>query len=264
MSDSTPFRRNHPTRPLHVLIFGGTRDANTIARRLREEFGQNIRLQLSLSERDRAPRLPKGVPVRIGPFDGPEDIIALIGADRIDLVIDATDSFATKISQCVAQACQAALTPCIQFRRPAWRPGPDDNWTSVYSMEEAAKALRHRGSRALVAVGRQELDRFGDLPDIWLLVRTVEAPKHTFDIARGDWLFVRGPFSVEGEIELLERHGIDIIVCKNNGGTANQGKLVAARRLKIPVIMVERPAMQPVDQAQDIGQVVEKIRVSMA
>ena len=38
-------------------------------------------------------------------------------------------------------------------------------------------------------------------------------------------------------------HSIDLVVCKNAGGTGAQAKLLAARALSLPVLMIDRPAL---------------------
>jgi precorrin-6A/cobalt-precorrin-6A reductase len=47
---------------------------------------------------------------------------------------------------------------------------------------------------------------------------------------------------VDGETELLSRHRIDVVVTKDSGGAMTAAKLVAARNLSLPVVMVNRPA----------------------
>ena len=47
------------------------------------------------------------------------------------------------------------------------------------------------------------------------------------------------------ERHLLERHAIDVLVCKASGGAATEAKLIAARELSLPVIMVRRPPAEP-------------------
>lgn len=253
-------RHRSAKRPMHILIFGGTGDANRIIRSLQHEFGQDIRLQLSLAGRTSAPSIPDGVPVRIGGFGGPEGIIAHFKTEKIDLAIDATHPYATAISANIAKACHAVAMPCIQFHRPAWAKTEQDNWIIVNSIEEAARILPDHGTRALIASGAKNLHAFEGLEKTWLLVRTVDAPRDTFDLAYGEWLFARGPFSVEGETELLERNEIDVIVCKNSGGKATFAKIEAARDLKIPVIMIARPGGEPVLQAPDTKTVVQNVR----
>jgi precorrin-6A/cobalt-precorrin-6A reductase len=54
----------------------------------------------------------------------------------------------------------------------------------------------------------------------------------------------------------MQRHGIEVLVCKASGGTATEAKLIAARELSLPVIMVRRPASEP-------GEAVETIEAAL-
>ena len=55
----------------------------------------------------------------------------------------------------------------------------------------------------------------------------------------------RGPFTLAEERDRLERHAIDVLVCKASGGAATEAKLVAARELGLPVVMLRRPPPEP-------------------
>ncbi len=48
-------------------------------------------------------------------------------------------------------------------------------------------------------------------------------------------------------------HAIDTIVSKNSGGNATYAKIVAARELEIPIVMVQRSPTPPVEQVVDVG-----------
>jgi precorrin-6A/cobalt-precorrin-6A reductase len=53
----------------------------------------------------------------------------------------------------------------------------------------------------------------------------------------------RGPFGVEGDMRLLQDRAIDLLVSKNAGGKGAEAKLIAARQLGLPVLMIDRPTV---------------------
>ncbi|MEG3919626.1 precorrin-6A/cobalt-precorrin-6A reductase [Microcoleus sp. T3_A4] len=57
---------------------------------------------------------------------------------------------------------------------------------------------------------------------------------------------------MEYERQLLLKYQIDIIVSKNSGESATYAKVVAARELGIPVVMVQRQQIPDVEQVADV------------
>jgi len=51
------------------------------------------------------------------------------------------------------------------------------------------------------------------------------------------------PFSVEEELETLQDLGVASLVARNSGGTGGIEKVIAAERLGVEVVMVERPVL---------------------
>lgn len=224
-----------------VLLLGGTAEAAWLARELSGWRG--VQVITSLAGRVGAPSLPPGQ-VRIGGFGGSPGLAEWLRAHHpVRAVIDATHPFAVTITATAAAATTRLRLPFVVLRRPGWVPGPGDDWHWVGSLAEAAARLPSLGRRALLTTGRGGLDAFAAVPGVWMLARTIDPPDPP-----PSWCQVvpgRGPFTVPGELALLRRHRIDVLVTKDSGGELTAAKLVAARRLGLPVLLVRRPPPPP-------------------
>ncbi|WP_330293792.1 cobalt-precorrin-6A reductase [Streptomyces sp. NBC_00576] len=232
---------------MHVLILGGTAEARRLAELLAAEGTRPglraLRVTNSLAGRVSTPRLPPGE-VRVGGFGGAEGLAEWLRAHRVDVLIDATHPFAGTISFHAARAAAAAHVPLLALRRPGWVPVKGDDWHATGSLEEAAALLPALGRRVFLTTGRLGLAAFAvaALDELWFLVRSVDAPEAPHP-ARMAVLLDRGPFTLDGERELLRRHRIDVVVTKDSGGPATAPKLTAAREAGLPVVVVRRPAV---------------------
>ncbi|HEX3501035.1 MAG TPA: precorrin-6A/cobalt-precorrin-6A reductase, partial [Stellaceae bacterium] len=94
-------------------------------------------------------------------------------------------------------------------------------------------------------VGASELSAFTHVTEVRFLVRLIHAPTHPLPLRLHQVLIGRGPFSLLEEQHVLQRHAIDVLVCKASGGAATEAKLIAAREASLPVIMVRRPPVEP-------------------
>ncbi len=226
-------------------MLGGTGEARRLAEALARR--PELRVVTSLAGRVSSPHHPPGE-VRIGGFDGVEGLAAWLRVERVDAVVDATHPFAARITVSAAEATAALGVPLLVLQRPGWREAEGDDWRWVDSVADAAELLPSAGTRALLTVGRQELDPFTGLDRMWLLARSIEQPTVPIRAVLG-----RGPFTVENELALFREHAIDVLVTKDSGG--DDAKLVAARRLGVPVVIVRRPpqpaatVVSTVDQA---------------
>ncbi len=121
---------------------------------------------------------------------------------------------------------------------------PGDLWRRVHDLADAAAAIPSLGRRVLLTTGRQGLAAFAGVSEAWFLIRCVEPPDPPMPPGH-ELLFDRGPYTLPGELELIDRHAIDLIVTKDSGGRLTEAKLDAARERRLPVIVVRRP-LRPV------------------
>jgi precorrin-6A/cobalt-precorrin-6A reductase len=222
---------------MKVLLLGGT----TEARRLADLVAGEVAVTTSLAGRTREPLLPAGA-VRIGGFGGADGLGRYLRDEHIDAVVDATHPFAAGMSGNAFEACTASDVPLMILRRPGWTGRPGDEWHRVASLPDAAALLPGLGRRVFLTTGRQGIAHFAGSDECFFLARSVEPP--TGPVPRQlEVLLDRGPFTVVGERDLITRHRLDVLVTKDSGGA--DAKLVAARELGIPVLMVDRPPLPP-------------------
>ena len=155
-------------------------------------------------------------------------------------VVDATHPFAERISESAVSACAAAGVPLLRLERPGWNERPGDLWHWVDDLDEAAAAVRERGERVLLTTGRQGLAAFAPLAEPWFLIRCVDPPQPPLP-PRHEVVLDRGPYTLAGELSLIDEHRIDLVVTKDSGGDHTRAKLDAARERGLGVVVVRRP-----------------------
>ena len=223
-----------------ILILGGTTEARELAGTL-----AGFDVTLSLAGRTVAP-VRQPVPVRTGGFGGVAGLVAHLRSERVGLLVDATHPYAATISAHAAEAAAVAGIALLALRRPAWQRIEGDDWVEVADGAAAVAALGEAPRRVFLALGRQEVAGFVAAPQHDYLIRSVDPVEPRLGVPRAQYLLGRGPFDVVDERAVLEAHGIERIVCKNSGGAATYGKIMAARELGLRVVMLARPVLPEV------------------
>ncbi len=218
---------------------GGTTEASALARLL---AARGVPATLSYAGRTATPRA-QPVPVRVGGFGGVEGLACYLRDEAVTHLVDATHPFAATMSANAVAAANAAGVPLLALTRPAWQPVAGDRWTHVPDIAGAVAALEGAPRRILLALGRLHVATFAAMPQHHYVLRFVDAPAEPPPL-RDHYLIVdRGPFTPEGDRALLKAHGIDLVLCKNAGGAGAEAKLIAARSMGIPVLMIDRPLL---------------------
>jgi precorrin-6A/cobalt-precorrin-6A reductase len=198
---------------------------------------------------------PQPLPCRTGGFGGVAGLVGYLHATGTTHVIDATHPFAARMSANAVAACRAAGVPLLALTRPPWAEEPGDRWIRVPDIEGAVAALDRAPARVMLAVGRMHLDAFAAQPQHAYLLRLVDPPAAPPPLPDHRVVVDRGPFTEEGDLALMRDHGTGLVVSKNAGGTGARAKIAAARRLGLPVVMIDRPALPPRPEAHSVDAV---------
>ncbi len=239
-----------------LLILGGTGDAAALAAQAAQI--PDLEVITSLAGRTQHPIAPIGF-IRVGGFGGAAGLADYLRDRQIDAIIDATHPFAAQITWNAAAAAASVSVPHLMFIRPAWEKTTDDRWIEVANHEAAAEALPALAQRIFLTIGRQELAAFAHL-DQWFLMRMIDPPAANTPVPNGLLLLERGPFTLGEERSLLLKHNIGAIVSKNSGGDATYAKIIAARELGIPVVMVQRSPLPTGMQVANLAEALSWLR----
>lgn len=172
-------------------------------------------------------------------------------AEQIDAVVDATHPFAHQISASAARVCARLAIPIVQVLRPPWTPEEGDRWTEVADERAVAAHLRP-GQRVFTTTGRATLEHLVAQCSARFFVRQLEERTPPANLKNVRYVTGTGPFSIEEERETLSELEIDVLVVKNSGGEPSKTKLIAARALGLPVILIARPPQPDVLRVETV------------
>ena len=221
-----------------VLLLGGTGDALTIARRLGPDH------VYSLAGLGRMPG-DLSCSVRVGGFGGVDGIKAFIEAQSIGLIVDATHPYAAQMSRHGSAASALQGVPCWALRRAPWQPQSGDAWCEAADFSSILHAIAPF-HHPLWTLGREPLAHLDEIPPSqhW----TIRCLDSHHGNARATIIGARGPFSLDGERALFDAQHTDVLISKNSGGAATEAKLAVARERGLPVVMLQRPGLPPVER----------------
>jgi len=224
---------------MRALILGGTGDANQLADTL---VRAKIDAIYSYAGRTQIP-LGHSLPTRAGGFGGAAGLADFITQECITHVIDATHPFAAEMSRHAVDACATAGVPLVALERAPWTRVAGDNWIEVPDIDAAVAALPAPRARVFLAIGRQHIAPFAARPQHAYTLRFVDAPDGALPLRDAEVIVSRGPFTFEGDRQLMCARGIEWVVARNSGGTGARAKIDAARELGLPAIMIARPVL---------------------
>lgn len=216
----------------------GAREAHGVIRGL-VAAGRTV--VASLPEQERAfPPIP--ISTRLGAFADAGDIGNWFEAREVSAVIDASHVFDDRLSAAVRRAAGTCGLPYLRLRRRPWSATPQDRWTHFADLRQAVAATV-RGDRVFSTTGWASLCDFARFKGEAVFLRQTQPSREPsgYRFIR----FVQGmpPFSLSHEQDLFRDLRVSKLICRNLGGEAGMSKLEAARRLGVPVMMIDRPVL---------------------
>ncbi len=182
------------------------------------------------------------------------ELVDLLSTGDVEVLVDASHPYAVNVSQNAMAACRRIRVPYIRYERGSI-PLSYEKIFHVDSYEAAAiKAaeLGKNGKNIFLTTGSRSLKIFVAslaLRDYNIIVRVlptaeVLAECENLGLTPKNIIAMQGPFSTELNIELFKQYKADVIVSKDSGQIGGvDTKLTAAEKLKLPVVLIDRPAI---------------------
>jgi precorrin-6A/cobalt-precorrin-6A reductase len=224
-----------------LLLLGGTSEAKRLAGAL---HSLDIDLIYSIAGLVRAPQL--NCELVSGGFRQFGGLDCFIKERSISAILDVTHPYAQRMSQQAVLSANNMDIPCWRFNRPLWEMEAGDDWHLFSDWPALLLAIKDKKSVFFSA---------GQLPEFSIdvlngyssegqqqLLRTAVNSLVTLPINM-QWIKSIGPFEHQSETNLLIKHTVDCLVSKNSGGLATKAKILAARKLGMPVYMLKRPQL---------------------
>ncbi|MEM6887651.1 MAG: precorrin-6A/cobalt-precorrin-6A reductase [Pseudomonadota bacterium] len=220
----------------NTLVLAGAREAHGIINGLVAR-GRQVIASLPEPERFFDP-LP--VRTRVGTFDSQSDLQGWLGKEEVKTLIDASHPFDARISEMAHAAAARRKVRYLRVLRPPWAAARTDQWGFYPTVRCAVEAIgptltvfSNTGWASL-----PEYERFRGRRVFFRQTHHVDQPAPYSFVS-----FVPGkpPFTQQQEEALFLELGVDRLICRNTGGAASVSKLLAARKIGLRVLMVERP-----------------------
>ena len=180
-----------------------------------------------------------------------EGLQSYIRQHGVRLFVDASHPYAANVSQNAMQACHATGIPYIRYERKSV-PIDYDNVFRVETYDEAAREAARLGKNVFLTTGSRNLKAFTNsetLKDHTVIARILPTAKvlaecEALGLTPKEIVALQGPFSEELNIALYRQYGAEVVITKNSGEIGGTDtKLTAAKKLGLPVVMIDRPKL---------------------
>ncbi|HIH61909.1 MAG TPA: precorrin-6A reductase [Methanobacteriales archaeon] len=240
---------------MNILVMAGTHDAVEIIKKLKESTDHRI---IATTTTDYGGRLAKaaGADKIITEALNKGRLVQVLKIENVNMIIDATHPFAVKATENAIRASDETLTYYIRFERPT--PELDMDVLRVDSFKVAgrvaAKILKEKDGNILHLAGVSTLkDVIDQIGAERIVVRVLPHPHsieacYRMGITGERIIAMQGTFSRALNREIMKEYNAIAVITKESGETGGLiEKVKAAEDLGIPVILVNRPSLEKLD-----------------
>ena len=251
-----------------IFVAAGTRDGRDLTQLLVKK-GYEVTASVVSSYGE---KLLEACGKRLVINDEPLDeagLIRYIKAHDIRLFVDASHPYAVNVSQNAMAATEKLGIPYIRYERDITE-FPYEKLHIVHSYEEASEVAARLGKNVFLTTGSRNLQKFVGAPalkEATIFARILPTAKVLIDceamgLTPRQLIAMQGPFSKELNLAFFKESKADVVITKNSGTIGGTDtKLMAAKELGLPVVIIDRPKISYKNLAHTFLEVLHFIKV---
>ena len=246
--------------PGSIWIIGGTTESAAISQVLVEAKLSCWVTVTTDSARNLYPQNP-GLQVWVGCLDFSQ-AEKFVYQQEIRAIVDVSHPYATEISHLAIALSQKYQIPYLRFERPLHSNEDREKVIELESVEQLLESELLDYKRVLLTIGCKALPLFQNYHHCSKLFARILPKLESLEVALESGfspqqiIALRPPISQELEMALWQQWQIDVVVTKASGKAGGEDtKLVVAKKLDIPLIVISRPKLTYPQQTSDFSQV---------
>lgn len=228
-----------------ILLLGGTTES-VLCSELLDDMG--VAYIVSVATTEGVSLYPAHVKQITGRMDA-MDMMRFIEEKSVNLVLDASHPFASKLTENAVTAAELSSVPLLRFERETWQPELSDTIIYVNGYKEAALEARESGGKVLLTTGSNNIVDFTELVSPEKIVARVLDTSESVDkclragIHSEQIIASRGVATESENEKLIKKFSIDMLITKESGVNGGmREKITAAGKAGIRSVIIRRPS----------------------